>query len=365
LPAHDTTYQTVPKGTIAIEAKATDDIGLAYGFFEYLVSTGSEEAFQTVAVQSARVDFGNARASTLRAALALDTLKLVPGSVVHIRAVAFDANDVTGPGKGVSETRTLRIAEKVDSTSITAAPPLPIDSMWISQRLLNMKTDTLIRTARRLEREEFVHRSSGYSNAQEDIRRRVMAVVALLEDNGAGGSFFTDESKLLRQAADLMWNAREDLGIALPDSAMPYMKQALKILDDVRMAYRYYLRGLMRPVVVNIERVRLQGKDTAAAAPLAARATLPDPNVALAVRIDAAARLYRNEPARALDSLTYVRVTALTTAPQVAAALQNALDGLRKGATLDSALLATRRLLAPRARVVVGPMAWRVGGSER
>jgi len=365
LPAHDTTYQTIPKGAIAIDATATDDIGLAYGLLEYLVSSGSEEAFQTVLVQSARVDFGNARAGTLHATIALDTLKLVPGSVVHIRAVAFDANDVTGPGKGVSETRTIRIAEKPDSTSITAAAPLPIDSMWISQRLLNMKTDTLIRMERRLAREEVVHRSSGYSNAQEDIRRRVMAVVALLEDNGVGGSFFTDESKLLRQAADLMWSAREDLGIAQPDSAMPYMKRALKILDDARMAYRYYLRGIMRPVVVNIERVRLQGKDTAAAAPLAARAALPDANAALAARIAAAVTLYRSAPAAALDSLIYVRVAALRTAPPVAAALQRAIEGMRQGISLDSALVPTRRLLAPPARLVTGPPAWRGGGSER
>src|SRR5581483_8870691 len=107
-----------------------------------------------------------------------DTLGLKPGSVIHIRTVAFDYNDVTGPGKGISETRTLRVAEPIDSTSINAAPPLPIDSMWISQRLLNMKTDTLIRTKRKLKREEFVHRSSGYSNAQEDIRKRALAVVA-------------------------------------------------------------------------------------------------------------------------------------------------------------------------------------------
>ena len=365
LPAHDTTYQTVPKGRLIVEAGATDDIGLAYGFFEYLVSTGSEESFQTVASQSPREDFGNERTGTLRATIDLDTMKLVPGTVLHIRAVAFDFNDVTGPGKGVSETRTLRIAEKPDSTSINAAPLLPIDSMWISQRLLNMKTDTLIRTERKLDHDEFAHRSSGYSNAQEDIRRRVLAVVALLEDNGVGGSFFTDESKLLRQAADLMWSAREELGIAAPDSAMPYMKQALKILDDARMAYRYYLRGIMRPVVVNIERVRLQGKDSAAAASLAPRPLLPNVRAALAARIDAAARLFRTAPDAAMDSLTYLRVAALSTAPMVAAELDTALTALRRGGVVDSALAHTRRLLEPPARVMAGPPDWQVGGEER
>ena len=365
LPAHDTTYQTVPTGLLTVEAGATDDIGLAYGYFEYLVSTGSEESFQTAASQSPREEFNNARSGTLHATINLDTMKLVPGSVLHIRAVAFDYNDVTGPGKGVSETRTLRIAEKPDSTSITAAPPLPIDSMWISQRLLNMKTDTLIRTERKLAHEEFAHRSSGYSNAQEDIRRRVLAVVALLEDNGVGGSFFTDESKLLRQAADLMWSAREELGVAQPDSAMPYMKQALKILDDARMAYRYYLRGILRPVVVNIERVRLQGKDSAAASPRPPRAVPPDVRAALAARIDAAVRLYRMAPEAAMDTLTYVRVAALTAAPVVAGALDTALVALRRGMAVDSALARTRRLLEPPARVIAGPPDWQAGGAER
>ena len=365
LPAHDTTYQTVPRGLLTVEAGATDDIGLAYGYFEYLVSTGSEESFQTAASESRREEFNNARSATLHATINLDTMKLVPGSVLHIRAVAFDYNDVTGPGKGISETRTLRIAEKPDSTSITAAPPLPIDSMWISQRLLNMKTDTLIRAERKLVREEFAHRSSGYSNAQEDIRRRVLAVVALLEDNGVGGSFFTDESKLLRQAADLMWSAREDLGVAQPDSAMPYMKQALKILDDARMAYRYYLRGILRPVVVNIERVRLQGKDSTATAPLLPRAVPRDVRAALAARIDAAARLYQTAPEAAMDSLTYARVAALTAVPGVAAALDTALTQLRRGAAIDSALARTRRLLEPPARVIAGPPDWQAGGMER
>jgi len=365
LPVHDTTYQTVPRGLLTVEAGATDDIGLAYGYFEYLVSTGSEESFQTAASESPREEFNNARSGMVHATINLDTMKLVPGSVLHIRAVAFDYNDVTGPGKGVSETRTLRIAEKPDSTSITAAPPLPIDSMWISQRLLNMKTDTLIRTERKLAHEEFSHRSSGYSNAQEDIRRRVLAVVALLEDNGVGGSFFTDESKLLRQAADLMWSAREDLGVAQPDSAMPYMKQALKILDDARMAYRYYLRGILRPVVVNIERVRLQGKDSTATAPLLPRAVPPDVRAGLAARIDAAVRLYRLAPEAAMDTLTYVRVAALTAAPVVAGALDTALVALRRGIGVDSALARTRRLLEPRARVIAGPPDWQAGGAER
>jgi hypothetical protein len=294
----------------------------------------------------------------LRATIDLDTMRLGPGSVLHIRAVAFDENDVTGPGKGVSETRTLRVAERIDSTSINAAPPLPIDSMWISQRLLNMRTDTLIQRTRTLQHEVFVHRSTAYSNAQEDIRVRALAVIALLEDNGVGGSFETDASKMLRAAVDLMWTAREDLGIAHPDSAMPYMKKILAILDDLRLAHRYYLRGLLRPVAVNVERVRMTGKDSASVAARTARAPLADPHAALAARIEMAAALARTAPQVAADSLTFVRVSALTAAPEVAAALQDAIDHLRHGTSADSAIARTRRALAARPRVAGGGTPW-------
>lgn len=358
LPARDTTYQTVPKGKLEIDASLSDDIGLDYGYVEYLLSSGSEESFDTKLVNGAHNQFGNARTGQLRATLDLDSLKLSPGSVIHIRVIAYDYNDVTGPGKGVSETRTLKIAEPVDSTSINAAPPLPIDSMWISQRLLNMRTDTLTRSRRALPHEEFAHRSSAYSNGQEDIRKRALAVISLLEDNGVGDAFQTDASKMLRQAVDLMWTAREDLGVSQPDTALPIMKKILKILDDLRLANRYYLRGILKPVAVNIERTRLTGKDSANASARTPRAEADDPQRALASRLDAAVALARSSPSAAADSLVYIRVSALTSAPAVASALQHAIDLLRHGAAADSALASTRRALDPPARVLQSASDW-------
>ena len=358
LPLHDTTYKTVPKEKIQIEAALTDDIGLAYGYVEYMLSSGAEESFDTKLLEGTRVSIGNARSATLRATIDLDTMKLAPGSVLHIRVISYDFNDVTGPGRGVSETRTLKIAEPIDSTSINAAPPSPIDSMWISQRLLNMNTDTLIRTKRKYSRDDFVHKSSGYSNVQEDIRKRALAVVALLEDSGVGSSFPTETSKKLRHAADLMWTAREALGVALPDSAMPIMKEILKILDEIRLANRYYLRGVLKPVPVDIGRIRLTGKDSANVRARTPRPQLRDQNRALVARLDVAAVLSRSAPAAAADSLVYIRVAALTSAPTVAAALQNAIDLLRKGVLADSALTRARRALEPPTRLLTGPLEW-------
>ncbi|HEY9479153.1 MAG TPA: hypothetical protein VIP79_03660, partial [Gemmatimonadaceae bacterium] len=330
----------------------------AYGYVEYMLSTGAEESFETKQVNGPRVQFGNAHEATLRATIDLDTMKLAPGSVLHIRTVAFDFNDVTGPGKGVSETRTLRVAEPIDSTSINAAPPLPIDSLLISQRLLNMRTDTLIRSKRKLQREAFAHTSSGYSNTQESIRQRTLAVVGLLEDNGVGGSFETEASKMLREAAELMWTARMELGIAQPDTAMPYMKKILAILDELRLAHRYYLRGLMKPVTVNIARVRMTGADTAAAARREARAELGNVHAALAARLDVVAALARSAPTVAADSLAFIRVAALRSAPEAASALKEAIDLLHKGEPVSRVLARVRRALEPRARIAGGAAEW-------
>jgi len=363
LPLHDTTYQVAPRGKLLIQASLGDDIGIHFGYVEYMLSSGSEESFTTRVMNGSRVPFDNARFGTLSATINLDTIKLEPGTVLHVRAVAYDYNDVTGPGIGVSETRTLKVAEKLDSTSINAAPPLPIDSMWISQRLLNMKTDTLIRTKREYDHGAFGHKSSAYSNAQETIRQKAIGVIGLLENNGEGGSFATDISSKLREVVNLMWTAREDLGIAQPDTAMPYMIKILKILDEIRLANRYYLRGILKPVPVNVARIRLSGKDSLQVANRSARTKLLDPNSLLVARLDAAVGLAHSAPNAAADSLVYIRVSTLTIAPALAAALQHAIELLRKGASVDTALSRVRLGLQPPTHMLKGPSEW--GGVMR
>jgi hypothetical protein len=358
LPAHDTTWQLPPHGKLAIEARLTEDFGLDYGYVEYMLSTGAEESFETKVSNGPRFSFDNDRAGTLRATVDLDTMKLAPGSVLHIRVVAFDYNDVTGPGKGVSETRTLRVAEPIDSTSINAAPPLPIDSLLVSQRLLNMRTDTLIRNRRKLERKSFEHTSSGYSNVQESIRQRTLAVIGLLEDNGVGGSFETEASTKLREAAELMWTARMQLGIAQPDTAMPYMKKILAILDELRLAHRYYLRGLMKPVAVNVERVRLTGTDSADASKRDPRSELSDPHTDLVARLERVASIAATSPGAAADSLVFIRVAALRSAPAAASTLEEAIGLLRRGEPARAVLARVRRALEPRPKMESGAAGW-------
>ena len=359
LPERDTIYRTVPTGQLVIEAELSDDVGLDYGYIEYMVTAGGGENFETKKYDGRRLSYNNARSAKLREVIRLDTMKLAPGTVLHITAIAYDYNDVTGPGRGVSETRTLRIAEPEDSTSVNPIPPIPIDSMRISQRLLNMKTDTLIRNRDKLDRRTFMGTSSAYSNTQEEIRSRAQAVISILEDDGVGGTFQTTVSRMLREAVELMYEARMYLAIAQPDSAMPYMIEVLRILDEIRLANRYYLRGIVRPQPVNIERVRLTGEDPAAKNTRVPRPAVGDSLADLAGRIDRAVALLDVAPEAARDSLFYIRASALRSAPDVASALSEVIDRLQRGEPIGEAIARTRRILEPPPQRIEGPVEWR------
>lgn len=357
-PVHDTTYRVLPTEPIRLDARARDDFGLAVGYFEYLITVGGDENFTTVTRTSARQSLGDGHDATLQGSFRLDTLHLTPGSVVSVRAVVFDGNDVTGPGKGFSETRTLRLAERQDSSAVTAAPPDQVDSMLISQRLLNMKTDSLIKARHGMKRKDVADRSMTHSNTQESIRQRVLTVIGVIEDDGLGGTAPTDVSKLLRTAADEMAPARIELALASPTTAMPHMKKALAILDQVRLANRYYLRGRQPVQLVDLDKVRLKGQGSATPSPRLPRTALADALGRLSQRIETAARVYGTSPDGGRDSLTLIRVSALTLAPPVARELGSALSALEQGIPIDSALAPVRRVLAPAPESLAGPADW-------
>ncbi len=121
-PEHDTTYYHLPSRPVLFGARARDDLGLASGYWEVLITTGSGEEFVTLTRLVGRVGLGGKRAASLHTAVRLDTLNLTPGSVVSVRAVVLDANDVGGPGRGTSETRTIRLAALADSSAAAAEP---------------------------------------------------------------------------------------------------------------------------------------------------------------------------------------------------------------------------------------------------
>jgi len=383
-PSRDTIYRR-PTGVVRLAADASDDIGLAAGGFELIVSSGNGENFTFRQAMIGAAVF-NGRSGALAATLSLDSLRLQPGDVIHLRALARDHNDVSGPGIGSSETRTLRIArvDEYDSVAVDPAPPTEPEKNALSQRLILLLTEALEKRRPKLPRAEFVGESRRIAADQARLRKRVGELVfhRLGEDSGeesgggpadkpvnpdsvlaaaeratgaGAGAALEGEgedspllaiNRPLLEAYNHMWQASTELEVGEPGRAIPWMRKALDAIEASRSAERIYLRGRTRAVVVDIERVRLQGKDKGTPAARTPRENA-DPSRALRLaRFDVALELLRAAPAAAIDSLLLLRVELLDRDAVTARALDDATNALRAGRDATAALRSARRALA-------------------
>lgn len=308
-------------GRITLRATASDDYGVGAFDLHWTHSRGSGESYEFVEGDWAfsRVS-RNGKASTGELVVDLGTLQLQPGDIMHIRAVARDRNDVTGPGESVSRTRIIRVArpEEMDqiTTDIGMPPELPKDPV-MSQRMIILMTERLIRERPRLSRQELQSRSSEIAQHQSRLREIVGEQVYIreadqaiqqggqdfsyLEQGGSAGthgaeehagepeartpedvlreadeatgigsieefehrhdeSAILDVNRDLMQLHNLMWNSQQELNLAKPDTALPYQYDALKIIQRINQAERTYPRGDVRVDPINTAEARGQGK---------------------------------------------------------------------------------------------------------
>lgn len=309
-------------GRITLRATAADDYGVGKFDLHWTHSRGSGESYEFVEGDwaFARVS-QNGKTSTGELVVDLGTLRLQPGDIMHIRAVARDRNNVTGPGESVSRTRIIRVArpEEMDqiNTDIGVPAELPKDPV-MSQRMIILMTERLIRERPRLSRQELQSRSSEIAQHQSRLREIVGEQVYVREADQAiqqgeqdfsyleqGGSAGThageehaeeekgartpeevlqeadeatgigsieefehrhDESAILDVNRDLMllhnlmWNSQQELNLAKPDTALPYQYEALKIIQRMNQAERTYPRGDVRVDPINAAEARGQGK---------------------------------------------------------------------------------------------------------
>jgi hypothetical protein len=391
-PARDTVL-AVGAGTIRLEASARDDIGLVSGWFEIIVSAGSGESFTFRSAVLGRSPANGGHDMRWTSVLRLDSLQLQPGDIVHLRAVARDANPAAAEEPGSSETRTLRVmrAGEMDSLSIEAAPPPEVGKSELSQRMLIMLTEKLVGQMRTLGRPAVATESQSIAREQGRLRKRVGEIIftrltgeeraeeevtaamadtlspaqALLraasEATGAAtGVAHEDEeggpvigvNRPLLEAFNAMWEAERRLGVSEPRQALPHMRAALAAIQRARAAERLYLRGRAPKIVLDFARIRLTGKrediapNTRTARPSAVAGAL-----ARRERFHAALALLARAPhdtlaAAAVDSLVLLRVDALADQPAFAAALGTAIDELRSGRDATTTLRAARRALA-------------------
>ena len=380
-PARDTTLRAAQL-VIHLNATATDDIGLRGAYFEYLITSGSGEVFNARTVTTPIVNFNGSRRGSLTATLDLASLRLSQGDVVSIRAIAQDGNTLSGPGTATSDTRTFRIAraEEYDSVAVDAAAPLPVDTAAVSQRMLIMMTEKLVKEKKSIPRQDLVRRSGEIGDLEDKVRKRVESILYEMEggaEEAEEAGTPPDPSKTLEgeesdqvravknpdlfEAFNALWAAVRSLQIAEPDSALPPMRVALKALDRARLANRLYLRGMPPKVVVDIARVRMSGKEKGTAStrtPLTPRDSM---RVNLERRFSDAVELIQPKPQEAVRAFTLMQVDALSVSPQVATALGEAIDAFRKGRDATLPLLRARRALTGDPSGTPGLPAWSSG----
>ncbi len=153
-------------------------------------------------------------------------------------------------------------------------------------------------------------------------------------------------NKDLKGAYDALWDAVRSLQIAEPKPALPPMRVALAALDRARLAQRLYLRGTPPKIIVDLQRVRLTGKEKGISNIRTPRSFADSTRVRLSARFNAALDLIqKRQDARALSELALMRVDALSSLPDLATALGQATDAIRTGRDATLPLLRARRAL--------------------
>jgi hypothetical protein len=377
-PIRDTTLRKAQL-VVHLNATATDDIGLVAGHFEYLITSGSGEIFTGRTITTPVVNFGGSRGGSISATLDLASLKLVEGDIVSMRAIVQDGNTLSGPAVATSDTRTIRIARsgEYDSLAVEAAAPPPLDTSVVSQRMLILMAEKLVREQPKLAHDSLVKRSTEIGDLEDGIRKRVRDILSDGEESPvqqqAGDQAATVEEQEspdqingtknpdLAEAYKTLWEAVRSLKIGEPDLALPPMRAALKALDRARLANRLYLRGLPPRIIVDIQRVRLAGKEKGSPNTRSPRSFADSTRFRLSARFGAVLDLIEKQPSRAITELSLMRVDALSSVPDFATALGEVTDAIRSGRDATLPLLRARRALDGPPAVTPGLPQWTGG----
>jgi len=148
----------------------------------------------------------------------------------------------------------------------------------------------------------------------------------------------------LLEAYNAMWEASRELDQGETGRALPPMRRALAAIQRARQAERVYLRGKASAVVVDLARVRLTGKENGATSIRIPRPPTDPAAARRAERLAAAIELASRSPAAAIDSIVLLRVESIDAAPRLAAALADAIDGMRSGRDATDLLARARRI---------------------
>ena len=356
-PSRDTVWRRVPSGSLTFVARATDDVGLMDGRFEYTVTTGGGEIFKSTAATFGSLRLADSRTSDFRATIDLGHLGLAPGAILSVRAIVSDNNTLTGPSVATSDTRTFRVArsDEYDSLAVDAAPPPPMEKSLLTERMLIISAESLYKQRATLGRAPFVASALRIGQDQSDLRKKVYAILYGQPEAGGDGGTEGDDEELdpqlvvnhdLKNGYDAMWDAERALNIGDIQVALPFMRRAAVALDKARLANRLYLRGRPPRIVVNIEKVRLSAKEHGKSSVVSDPRTPADSAMSRLDRsLQSALRLMDSDPQRLADGLIRLRAQAVSVNTTFASAIGDAADALRAGKDMTPALVRARRSL--------------------
>jgi len=321
-----------PRGTIPtveVDALAADDYGIDSTFLSLTIATGRGEqvTFQRrmlpFATRERRPDGG----LRLRARLDLGVLGLGPGDELYFHVEATDRK-VPVPGRGRSETAFLVLPDTASAPdadfagiTLTAEP-----EYFRSQRQIIIDTRRLIVDGPTLPRTTFRDRSNEIGIDQGLLRLRYgqflgeefeeeEGTAAGMTDVRLPGAPPTNQQPDLREefthkhddaenatllgasvktrlkaAVSAMWQAELHLRTADPVGAIPFEERALTLLKSVQQESRAYVQRVgFEPPPIEIDRLRLSGKQDEIRNRAVARRILPHDSLAVLRRALAAA----------------------------------------------------------------------------
>jgi hypothetical protein len=202
---------------------------------------------------------------------------------------------------------------------------------------------------------------SGEETSGEDNPARAKTMQELLARADAATNRSTDPidfeggespvvavNKPLLEAYNAMWDASTSLEMGETNVALPHMRRALAAIQLARQAERVYMHGTPPAVIVDLDKVRLKGKDKGASSVRRGLAAVDSAERMRADRFARIVELSAHQPQAAADSLLLLRIDVLGDNAAFAAALGDAANAIRRGRSDDatSALVRARRALS-------------------
>jgi hypothetical protein len=259
-PARDLVFSE-PRGRVAVEVEATDDLALGAVSLRYTRVFGSGESmtFQEgdLPLRIERSERGRWRATS---EISLEDLKLADGDTLVYRATTRDLRPGRDPS--TSDAYLLEVGKLAEVASAGFALPDDKDRQALSQQMVIVKTERLHAERGRLSSAEFEERSRTLAVEQRMVRAEfVFMTGGEVQDEVAEaehshdlteGRFENEGQVELLTAIREMSRAEARLNDASTEQALVFERAALKALQRAFDRRRYLLR-------TTPERARIDG----------------------------------------------------------------------------------------------------------